>query len=161
LGILSKWWIGVDCAYLDGVAAYWEAITMPMLLDINAQKVYDDLKDQIPSTWLVYQPILGVIFRGVIIAGGVYGWTWAQAVTADQVNMYVGAAMAVGGVLYGIYRVVLNQIKMRKAALASAVLTAEATHATGVPSPVVVLPSSPGITATDLNLQEIARHKGI
>jgi hypothetical protein len=133
LGILSKWWIGVDCAYLDGVAAYGEAITMPMLLDINAQKVYDDLKDQIPSTWLVYQPILGVIFRGVIIAGGVYG----------------------------IYRVVLNQIKMRKAALASAVLTAEATHATGVPSPVVVLPSSPGITATDLNLQEIARHKGI
>lgn len=130
-------------------------------LDFDAQKIYDNLKDQIPSTWLVYKPILGVILRGVIIAGGVYGFTWAQAVSADQIEMYVGALMALGGVLYGIFRVVIGQIKAHKAAVATAILTAQATKDSGVATPVVVLPSSPGITATDLNLQEIARHKGI
>jgi hypothetical protein len=134
---------------------------MPMFLDVEAQKIYDNLKDQIPSTWLVYKPILGVIVRGIIIAGGVYGWTWAQAVTADQIEMYVGALMAIGGVLYGIYKAVSMNIKSRQAAVASALLTAQATQNSGVASPVVVTTTSPGVNTTDLNLEEIARHKGL
>lgn len=60
----------------------------------------DPLASQIPSAWAVYVPIATGVARTLLAAAGSAGFTWAKAVTGDQVQMYVSLAMIVAaGVL--------------------------------------------------------------
>lgn len=55
---------------------------------------------QIPTGWEAYLPILSGMARGALTIAGGAGFTYAQTVSASQIEMAVSAAMAAAGLLW-------------------------------------------------------------
>lgn len=71
---------------------------------------------QLPPTWQDYLPLVTSIVRTLLgVAGGV-GFTWAQAVSASQVQMAVSAAMILASAAWGVWQKIQAQRALRQAA---------------------------------------------
>lgn len=54
------------------------------------------------SDWTPYVAMATSILRHIVTALGAFGYTWAQAVTGDQIQMIVSAVAVVGATVWGI-----------------------------------------------------------
>jgi hypothetical protein len=113
------------------------------------QSMSDNI-NQIPSAWSAYAPILAGILRHVLGALGMFGFTWASAVTGSQIEMAVGIALMFGAALWSGWQKIAALRAARRNAVASASASAAATMQAGSPVAVVVGPSLPGTIARDL-----------
>jgi len=70
----------------------------------------------VPDGWRLYLPILGSLARTILAVLGTYGCTWAVAVTADQVQMAIGAAMILASAGWSAWQKIAAQRALRTAA---------------------------------------------
>lgn len=62
--------------------------------------VNNPFTSQIPTGWEAFLPILSGMARGILTIAGGAGFTYAQTVSASQIEMAVSAAMALTGLLW-------------------------------------------------------------
>lgn len=91
----------------------------------------------IPSGWELYLPIITGLVRQGLVALGMFGVTWAETVTGDQVQFYVGGLMVVAGFIWTAWQKIAGIRAARLLAVQSAIASANATGNTGVNTPVV------------------------
>lgn len=96
-----------------------------------------------PDEWKVYVPILTGFLRAVLAALGAANFTWAQAVSADQIQMIVGVVLMVVAAVWSAWQKIAAVRTARRQAAASAVASAKATIAAGEPVAVVTFKESP------------------
>lgn len=78
----------------------------------------DDNNDLIPDALVPYIPIATAALRTLLATLGGFGFAWAQAVTASQVQMAVSAAAIVTGLGWSIFQKLQAQKQLAKAAAA-------------------------------------------
>jgi len=70
---------------------------------------------KLPDTWQAYLPLATALARTLLATAGGVGFTWAQAVTADQVQMGVSAAMILAAGLWSLWQKIQAQRALRQA----------------------------------------------
>ncbi len=100
---------------------------------------------------------LGLV-RGLLQIAAGCGFTWAVAVTGDQMAMAASALVMLATLLWSAWQKIKATRRVRQAAVESATRTAAAS-AYGGPVPVAVVPAAPAgtMTTAELNRAELAR----
>lgn len=83
-----------------------------------------------------YLPIVAGLFRGILGIASAFGFTWALAVTADQVTMAATAAVMLATLIWSAWQ----KIAAIREARAAAVAAAKASAISGQPVLVAVTP---------------------
>lgn len=92
----------------------------------------------------VYVNIVAGLFRTFLAAAMGFGLGWAAGVTGEQVMMMATAATIVGTGLWSAYQKIQAHRKNKRAAMQSAIRSAEATSQAGQPVAIAVLnPKAP------------------
>lgn len=96
------------------------------------------MSDLPESPWAAYGPIITGQIRAILILLGTFNITWAQAVTASQIQQIVGVILVVGPMIWSAYQNYKARKNAKEAASASAAASAKATDEAGMPVAVVV-----------------------
>ena len=95
--------------------------------------------DMTIAEWLrPYLPILAAVVRGLIQLAAGAGFTWALTVTADQITMAVSAAAMLATLLWSAWQKISAVRAARRAEVAAAKASADATMKAGTAMPVTV-----------------------
>jgi hypothetical protein len=85
-----------------------------------------------------YLPIITGVLRGLLQIASGFGFTWALAVTGDQITMAVSAAAMLVTLLWSAWQKITAIRDARIKEVAAAKASAQATMAAGKPTPVTV-----------------------
>ncbi len=85
-----------------------------------------------------YLPIIGGLVRGVVQIASGLGFTWALTVSGDQITMATTAAAMLATLGWSSWQKIAAIRDARLAEVAAAKASAQATMATGKPTPVTV-----------------------
>jgi len=73
---------------------------------------------QLPQTWQAYLPLVTSAVRWLLAVGGGMGLTWAQTVSASEIQMYVSFAMVISSLAWSQWQKLQAQRALRQAAAA-------------------------------------------
>ena len=96
----------------------------------------------VDSPWAAYGPILTGQIRAVLVVLGTFNITWAQSVTASQIQQVVGAILVIGPMVWSAYQNWSARRNAKEAAIASAEASSRQTQIQGQPVAVVVQPKT-------------------
>lgn len=85
-----------------------------------------------------YVSIVAAVIRGVLQIASGLGFAWGAFVSGDQVMMIATAAVMVGTLLWSAYQKIQAMRQKERAAIASAVTSAEATVSAGQPVAIAI-----------------------
>jgi hypothetical protein len=92
-----------------------------------------------------YLPIVASLVRGIVGLASSFGFTWALTVTGDQVTMIATAVLAAGMLGWGAWQKIAALRDSRRAEVAAAKASANATMQAGSATPVTVTITPAGI----------------
>ena len=118
-----------------------------------------DPKPTIAEWMQPYLPIFAAVVRGVVQIASGFGFTWALTVTGDQVTMAVSAAFMLATLAWSTWQKIAAIRDKRRAEVAAASASANATLVRGVATPVTVTvtPAGQSNKAVRISDAEIAR----
>lgn len=100
-----------------------------------------------------YLPIIGAVIRGLVQIASGFGFTWALAVSGDQITMATTAAAMLATLLWSAWQ----KVQAVKTARLETVAAAKASAALGQPVIVTVTPPGQPNVVTKISATEIAQ----